>query len=427
MRHLGRVVAVWLVCAVPAFAQAPASPGGAPPGPASPEVLSDGRVTFRLAAPDARAVSLGGDWPIGASNAMVRDEQGLWSVNVGPLEPEFYGYWFLVDGVRTLDPSNVLTARDGVRFASQLRVRGAASAVYETNDVPHGTLGQVWCPSPTLGARRRMYVYTPPGYESGRERYPVLYLLHGGGGDEDAWTTLGRAPQILDNLIAQGRAKPMIVVMANGNATQAASRDLVPAPDPRSAAPPAAGASALTATILRFPESLVKDVVPFVDTTYRTRADRDDRAVAGLSMGGAQALYTGFNHLDQFAWIAAFSGGFPLLPGVAVDVAPPANAASLRGPDVGRSIDPAKFAQLHPRLDASANARLRLFYLSMGLDDGLVTTHAALKKLLDEKGVRYALVENPGYGHEWRFWRLSLKDLCSRLFQPSGPAAGAGR
>ncbi|HVO12810.1 MAG TPA: alpha/beta hydrolase-fold protein [Vicinamibacteria bacterium] len=421
MRHLGRAVAVWLACAGAALAQAP-GPAGAPPGPVSPEVLSDGRVTFRLAAPDARAVSLAGDWPIGAGQAMLRDQEGVWSVTIGPLQPDFYGYWFLVDGARTLDPRNVLTARDGVRFASQLRVPGAASADYETNDVPHGTLAQVWYPSPTLGARRRMYVYTPPGYEAGRERYPVLYLLHGGGGDEDAWTTLGRAPQILDNLIAQGRAKPMIVVMTNGNAAQAASRDLLPPPDPRGAAPPPAGASALTAAILRFPESLVQDVVPFVDATYRTRADREGRAIAGLSMGGAQALYAGFNNLDQFAWIAAFSGGFPLLPGVAVSITPPANAASLRGPDVSRSIDPVKFSELHPKLDASANPRLRLFYLSMGLEDGLITTHAALKKLLDEKGVRYTLLEKPGYGHEWRFWRLSLKDLCSRLFQAPLPA-----
>jgi enterochelin esterase family protein len=402
-----------VLCACALVAQ-PAQPG---PGPAqsdqprSPEVLADGKVAFRLLAPTAASVMLGGDFPIGTNVALTKDEKGVWSVTVGPLRADFYSYYFTVDGVRTLDWRNVSVMRDGARYASWLRVPGAEAADYQVNDVPHGTVSRVWYPSPTLGMTRRMSVYTPPGYEAGTARYPVLYLLHGGGGDESAWTELGCAPQILDNLIAQGRATPMIVVMTNGNGTQSASQDFVPLPGLPSR--PGEG-------MLRFPESLVKDVIPFVDRTYRTKPDRESRAVTGLSMGGAQALYAGLNNLDQFAWLGALSGGFPLLPGVAVDIPAPANAATLRGPDVTRSIDPAKYLALHPALDASVNSRLRLLYLAIGIDDGLITTHGALKKLLDDRGVKYTLLEVPGYGHEWKFWRLSLRDLLPRLFQPAG-------
>ena len=402
-----------LLCAC-ALSGQPAQPGPDPAlsdQPRSPEVLADGRVVFRLLAPTAGAVTLGGDFPIGTNVAMARDDKGVWSATAGPLKADFYSYYFTVDGVRTLDWRNVSVMRDGARYASWLGVPGPSAADYQVNDVAHGTVSQVWYPAPTLGMRRRIYVYTPAGYEGGSARYPVLYLLHGGGGDEAAWTELGCAPQILDNLIAQGRSAPMIVVMTNGNGAQSAAQNLVPLAPPPSR--PGEG-------MLRFPESLIKDVIPFVDATYRTRADRESRAVVGLSMGGAQAFYAGFNNLDRFAWVGALSGGFPLLPGVAVDIPAPANAASLRGPDVTRSIDPAKYLALHPALDAGVNSRLRLLYLAIGTDDGLITTHGAVKKLLDDKGVKYQLLEVPGYGHEWKFWRLSLRDLLPRLFRPAG-------
>lgn len=403
---MGLLLGAWAVFAQPA--PRPRAGAGQPAQPRSPEILAEGKVVFRLLAPTASSVTLGGDHPIGTNVAMTKADEGVWSATVGPLEPDFYSYFFTVDGVRTLDWRNASVMRDGARYASWLRVPGPGAADYQVNDLRHGTVAQAWYPSPTLGMTRRMYVYTPPGYETGTERYPVLYLLHGGGGDEAAWTELGCAPQILDNLIAQGRTKPMIVVMTNGNAAQSASQSFVPLQ-----APPGRPGEGM----LRFPESLVKDVIPFVDATWRTRADRESRAVAGLSMGGAQALYAGLNNLDRFAWIGALSGGFPLLPGVAVDIPAPANAATLRGPDVTRSIDPARYLALHPTLDAGVNARLRLFYVAMGLDDGLITTHGALKKLLDGRGVRYALFEVPGYGHEWKFWRLGLRDLLPRLFR----------
>ena len=387
--------------------------------PRSPEVLPDGRVTFRLLAPGASSVAVRnmtsgyGDWPQGNEVALTRDAEGVWSATVGPLAPEYYTYVFVVEGVPALDPRNTFVMREAAGYISSLRVSGPESSLYEVNDVPHGMLAQVWYPSPTIGFDRRAYVYTPPGYETSDARYPVLYLFHGGGGDEDRWTTMGRTPQILDNLIARGEVGPMIVVMTNGNADQRASRDFVPL---------AGGylpASLRGAYVPSFPNSVVNDLIPFVDQAYRTRADREDRAVAGLSMGGAQAFYTRLNNLDEFAWVGAFSGGFPLLPGVAVDIEPPANAAQLRGPDISKTIDPEKFLQLHPQLDAGANAKLRLLYLSMGTLDGLITTHGTLKGILKERGVECTLVEMDGYAHEWRFWRLSLVDFARRLFKPA--------
>jgi enterochelin esterase family protein len=389
--------------------------------PKSPEILPDGRVTFRLVAPNAGSVAVrntsGGyaDWPDGNDVPMARDDQGVWSVTIGPVATEFYAYVFVVDGVQALDPRNTFVVRDATCYSSALRIAGPETALYETNDVPHGTLAQVWCPSPTVGFDRRAYIYTPPGYEAGDARYPVLYLFHGGGGDEDRWTTLGRTPQILDNLIAQGKAEPMIVVMTNGNADQRASRDYLPLPEEADVSPKLRGAY-----VPAFPNSVVDDLLPFIDRTYRTVADRESRAIAGLSMGGAQAFYTAFNNLDKFAWVATFSGGFPLLPDVAVDIEPPANAALLRGPDISKSIDPAKFLRLHPQLDASANAKLRLLFVTMGMEDGLISTHGTLKGILNDRGVEHTLLEMPGYAHEWRFWRLSLVDFARKLFQPVG-------
>ncbi len=381
----------------------------------SPEITADGNAIFRIYAPSAASVTLSGEFPIGSNIAMVKDDRGVWSVSVKPKRTDFIDYYFNVDGVRALDPNNPFVARDGSRYASGLRMTGPESADYAVNDTPHGTLSQVWYPSPTLNMTRRMYIYTPPGYESGSEKYPVFYLLHGGGGDEDAWTTMGRAPQIFDNLIARKKANPMIVVMTNGNARESAARNVVPAPV-FAQAQPAQGPPGVSDNIFKFTESLVKDVIPFIDKMYRTKTDRESRAIAGLSMGGAQTFYTAFNNIDKFAWVGAFSGGFPLLPGVAVNITPPANAATLRGPDVSRTVDPEKFLALHPKLDSGMNSKLKLLYVAIGTDDGLISAHGAIKGILDSKGVKYTLVETPGYGHEWPFWRLCLRDYMPRLF-----------
>jgi enterochelin esterase-like enzyme len=427
MKPGSRVVAASafaVLCACSGLAQPTAAPAGqqatarAAAPVRSPEIAPEGTVTFRLSAPNATSVLVrntsGGfaDWPGGNEVTMTKGDNGVWSATIGPLKPEYYVYVFVVDGAQALDPQNIFHVRDGQRYGNALRIAGEFTSGYAVNDVPHGTVHLVWYPSPALKLTRRLYVYTPPGYETGTARYPVFYLLHGGGGDEDAWTALGRAPQIMDNLIAQGKAKPMIVVMTNENGNQIAAPDFVAAPAPRGGGNPMQGTA-----MLDFPKSIITDLIPFVDKAYRTLTDRENRAIAGLSMGGGMTLLAAFNNLDTFAWVGTFSAGLPPMPGVAVPIAPPPNAANLRGPDVSNTIDKQKLAALLPQLNADANARLRLFYVGIGAADGLITAHNAFKELLKEKGVKATIVERPGYGHEWAFWRISLQDLAPRLFQ----------
>jgi enterochelin esterase family protein len=362
-----------------------------------------------------------GDYPISEGYAatwkhlhMTKDEQGLWSITVGPLEPDFYSYTFVLDGVRIPDPGNLRTTREGHLRSSWAIVPGPGSANYQVNDVPHGQMSGIWYPSPTLRMTRRMIVYTPPGYEGGADRYPVLYLLHGersvDHGDEEVWADMGRAPEIFDNLVAQGKMVPMIVVMINCNWWESMSINDAPSRA-------RVGENEVGNGLERIPASIVHDLIPFVDKTYRTKADRDHRAIAGAARGGAQTLLAALNNLDDFAWVGSFSGEIPLLPDVKIDIPMPANAATRRGPDVGNSIDPMKFEKLFPALGPNLNTRLRLLYLTDGGDDGLVESWVDARKILDEKGVKYLWVEQAGYGHEWRFWRLALQDFASRLFK----------
>lgn len=406
-----------------------------PQRPKSPEISADGKVTFRLSAPKAGEVMVhntsGGwcVWPEGADVEMKKDAQGIWSVTIGPLKPEFYTYTFLVDGVQALDPSNPMISRDGSAYSSSLRMSGDRTTNYQIKDVPHGALTQVWYSSPTLNLTRRAYIYTPPGYEpSGNTRYPVFYLLHGGGGDEDAWTTLGRAPEILDNLIAAGKAKPMMLVMTNGNANQKASQDVLQAPQMGGPGGPGGpggsigqggqqDVAAAQTQWARFQNSLVNDVVPYVDMNYHTKADRENRAIAGLSMGGGQTFYIAFNHIDMFSYVGVFSAGWPTIPGISVPIPAPANAAQLRGPDITRSVDPDKFFALMPQLNSSANSKLHLLYVHIGAEDGLITVHNLIKDQLKAKGINATVIETHGYGHEWPFWRVALEDYAPRLFQ----------
>jgi enterochelin esterase-like enzyme len=292
----------------------------------SPQIADDHHVTFRIYAPKASEVTFNADW-VGATNMpMTKDDQGVWSTTMGPLDAQLYGYWFLVDGIRTLDPSNSETERDGNRFSSLLMVSGPADALWNFKDVPHGTMEQVWYPSPTLHMdQRRMFVYLPPGYNAnGTKRYPVLYLLHGAGGDEDAWMTMGRANIIMDNLIAAAKAVPMIVVMPNGNATQTVSQGFGEGPTPsvqQVTAPvpnPGPGATASSGPRPQlppqpyagsYPESIVKDIIPFVEASYRAYTDKNHRAIAGLSMGGGQTVTTTNNNPKVFGYIGVFSAG----------------------------------------------------------------------------------------------------------------------
>jgi enterochelin esterase-like enzyme len=252
-----------------------------PPRIGSPEILPDNKVTFRIYAKDALNISVSGEWQAGygAYEALVRNDTGLFSLTVGPLKPELYAYTFTVDGARTIDHNNVQVRRDGLNYQSFFIVPGPESDLYfQKNDVPHGTVIKVWYKSEVLGLQRRVYVYTPAGYEAGTQKYPVFYLFHGAGGDEDAWTNMGRAAQIMDNLIAQGKAKPMIVVMTNGNANQAGAQNEVPVL-------PSTGEQGMAAYKRyagKFEEHLVKDVVPFIEKNYRTLTGMENRAIAGL-------------------------------------------------------------------------------------------------------------------------------------------------
>jgi hypothetical protein len=340
-------------------AAAPAVPGrgaGAGRGAAlrSAEISNDNRVTFRLRAATATTVALNGDWPQGRGIAMTKDDQGVWTTTVGPLTPELWNYTFNVDGAGVLDPSNANLLRDGTRYMNFFIIPGPLSENYAIKDVPHGNVSQVWYDSPTLKLQRRMYVYTPAGYNTGNQKYPVLYLLHGAGGDEDAWNNMGRASVIMDNLIAAGKAKPMLVVMTNGNATQkmAPGYGIVPgqgntgifgnpgevgaagfpgrgaAPGAPGAPPAAAGAPPAAATAPGgraatpgaapaagrggigggpFPESIVKDVIPYIEKNYRVIAKKDSRAITGLSMGGGHTLTATRMPIRRYSAMSAYS------------------------------------------------------------------------------------------------------------------------
>ncbi|RPJ57113.1 MAG: esterase [Acidobacteria bacterium] len=355
-----------------AFAQAPAAaPGqapaagqraGAPQGPrvVSPEILPDKKVTFRLLAPKAGAVVLNGNWDQGTNIAMTKDDQGIWSVTVGPLGEQLWGYSFSVDGVKANDPGNGEYQRDGQRYDNLLMITGPASDAWTFKpDVPHGTVSAVWYPSKILKqAGRRMYVYTPPGYESSTARYPVFYLLHGGGGDEDAWTNMGRANIILDNLIAAGKAKPMIVVMPNGNAPQIIAQGYAYGPTPR-------------------PGATTAPAPPPVQA----------------QQGGLRA-----------AAPAAAPGA-------------PAAAGARAGARGGQSLDPAVFPKTFPTLDAKANSQLRLLWISCGTEDGLIGVNRQFKEYLKSKNIQFKDLEHPG-AHTWTVWRHNLTDLAPLLFQP---------
>ncbi len=376
----------------------------------SPEIHPDRTVTFRFWAPRSQEVTLNGSWDGGTDIKMQKDAAGVWSVTIGPMAPQLWGYWFLADGVKALDPNNGETQRDGNRYDNLLMVSGPESALWDFKDVPHGTLEQVWYPSPTLKqARRRMYVWLPPDYKSTTAKYPVLYLLHGGGGDEDAWTVMGRATIILDNLLAAGKIKPMIVVMPNGNATQTVSQGfgfgptpapqqvVAPAPPPiQAAAQAAARAGGQAAQAPRpaqpyegsYPHSLVKDVIPFVEKNYRVIANMDNRAIAGLSMGGGHTITATNNNPVVFGWIAVFSSG-------------------LRG-----GIDDT----MKKQLAAMKAGGLHYYWTGAGTTDQARDRAIELEAAVKAAGIKTSYKEIPGR-HYWFLWRDFLADYAQLLFK----------
>jgi enterochelin esterase family protein len=367
----------------------------------STEILADNRVTFRLYAPEATDVRLTGNWPEGAKVAMTKDSLGVWSTTVGPLGPELWFYRFVVNGVPTVDPQNNNVVRDALVVENTLLVPGPGSALYQTRDVPHGTVAAVWYDSPTLKLRRRMQVYTPPGYETTQTRYPVLYLLHGYGGDENEWIAGGRAVQIMDNLIAAGRAKPMIVVMPNGHAAEHMAPGTGPiegqkprpqppiGPPPAPPAPPATPVTAATRGMVlggSYPESFMTDVVPFVERTYRVAPGRENRAIAGLSMGGMHTLAISSANPTAFDYVGIFS-----------------HAAR-----IDSTVD--------VRLTALEQGKPKLLYVTVGVDDFLLENSRVLVQRMKGVGLAPTYQETPG-AHTFFVWRQYLSEFVPKLFR----------
>jgi enterochelin esterase-like enzyme len=360
----------------------------------SPEIKAT-EIFFRISAPYADTVKLYGSWMTNykSSVLMEKDKTGLWSVAIPAPTPELYTYNFIVDGYSVNDANNIFMQRDGTRYLSVLLVPGELTANY-FEAKQRGNLSKVWYESPALGMTRRMFVYTPYGYKNSSAKYPVLYLLHGYGGDEDAWSTMGRACQIMDNLIEKKLAKPMVVVMTNGNGNECASRNDV-------SVDPSHGTT--LSTMEKFEESVLKDVIPYIEKNYMVYTDRKNRAIAGLSMGGAHATHIGLNNLDKFAWVGSFSGAFVLWP----------NARS-----GNQDIDlKAVETKVFPSLSSSSNSKLNLLYISTGADDFLIQATHQFTGWLKDKGIKFVDVEKPGYAHEWRIWRINLGDFASRLFK----------
>jgi len=368
-----------------AFAQGAPDPAGrggrggrgAPTPPAAThEVNPDRTVTFHLRAPDATSVKLSGDFVQGSPD-MTKGDDGVWSITTAPLNPAGYTYTFVVDGVRNIDPSSPMVKLGDRSAESMFEVTGDKPAPYDIQPVPHGTVHINWYQSASLNALRSIYVYTPPGYEEGKAKYPVLYLLHGSGDTEAGWVDVGRANLILDNLIAAGSAKPMIVVMPYGR----------PLPDVMLV--PSAGRGPTNADAL-FGNDLLQDVIPYVEKLYRASAKPDDRGIAGLSMGGGQTLSIGLTHLDTFHYIGAFS-------------------AAARG-------NPEEQFKSFLAEGAAANKKLKLFYIACGKTDGLFPASQALSDALDKHEIKHTFVASEE-GHVWRNWRNYLADLAPKLFR----------
>ena len=338
----------------------------------SPEVSTDRTVTFRLNAPNAQKVMITGDFLKSGVVEMEKDTSGIWTFTSEAINPEMYRYNYIVDGLTIADPANVFEVRDACTVFNYFLVPGEGSRLYDINDVDHGTVAKVWYDSPALGMKRRMSIYTPPGYEtSGDRRYPVLYLLHGMGGDEEAWLTQGRAAQILDNLIAEGAVEPMIVVMPNGNASQEAA----PGETHFGLVPPTV---ALPHTMDGAFEEAFPDIIAYVDRTYRTKADKQHRAIAGLSMGGFHSLHTSKQYPDMFDYVGLFS-------------------AAINPRVEGSEIYKDREAKLRRQF---ADAP-KLYWIAIGKDDFLYKDNEAYRKALDDMGVKYEYHKSAG-GCIWK-------------------------
>ena len=377
------------------------------PGVESPVINADGTVTFRYRAPKAVKVEVTGDFlPTQkvevefGGNKMTYDAPGVGVLKEGPggvweyttdfvVAPDLYNYTFRVDGDTVIDPHNMWVNRDVASLTSVLLVpaEGARSDLYAIHDVPHGTVSKVWYKSDAAGINRRLTVYTPAGYETSKTKYPVLYVLHGIGGDEDAWVTQGRATQILDNLIARGQAKPMIVVFTNGNISQEAA--------------PLENSTGYVNPTMNLPQTMegsfekaFPEIVKFIDGRYRTIAKKQGRAICGLSMGGFHTLYLSVNYPDMFNYSGMFSA--------AIGVSDPTVSEMYMNFDV--------------KLDKYFAQKPALLWIGCGKTDFLYQANADFMKKLDQNGFKYTYMETEG-GHIWKNWRIYLTEFVPLLFK----------
>lgn len=349
----------------------------------SPEINDDNSVTIRLYAPNAKCVKLVGDCAAG-DTAMTRREDGVWEYTSEPLASELYCYWFNVDGIDHVnDPMNSYVMRDVGSQMNYFIISGERGDLYAAQDVPHGTMAKVWA-EVSDGRERRMTIYTPAGYEAGKGRYPVLYLLHGMGGDEDAWAATGRVAEIMDNLIAAGKAEPMIVVMTNGCTQHVAA----PGYSHEGMWRPYMSGSMDGSFEAMFPS-----IVEWVDDHYRTKAKRSYRAIAGLSMGGFHSMQISKEYPTMFDYVGLFS------------------AAIFRGKEGIET-----YADLEAKLDRQFTEGISLYWIGIGKDDFLYEENVRYRALLDGEGYPYTYRESDG-GHIWRNWRIYLGEFTQLLFK----------
>jgi len=358
----------------------------------SPEINPDNSVTFQLLAPNADEVKLSGDWmkPEGmvpASVAMTKGDKGVWSYTTEPLGSELYSYSFSVDGLKTTDPNNPFLIRDVASVTNIFIVGGGQADLYKVNDIPHGTIAKRWYDSPGLGMDRRITIYTPPGYESSNEKYPVLYLLHGAGGDEEAWISLGRSAQILDNLIAQGKAQPMIMVMPNGNVIQ----DAAPGEGSKGFYKPQI---MIEKTMDGTYEANFMDIVKFVESNYRVKADKAHRAIAGLSMGGFHSYHISRYYPNMFDYVGLFS------------------AALMPREDATGKV----YNDIDGTLKKQMENGYKLYWIGIGKEDFLYKANQEYRQKLDSMGMKYTYMETDG-GHIWKNWRVYLSVYAPLLFK----------
>ncbi|GAB6121217.1 esterase [Dysgonomonas termitidis] len=352
----------------------------------SPEVHENNTVTFRLHAPNAREVKISGDW-IQQPVAMNKDDKGLWSYTTGPLHSDLYSYSFWVDSLKTDDPSNVYINRDVSTLSNIFIIGGGNGDLYKVNKVPHGSVTRRWYSSPGNDMQRRITIYTPAGYETGKEKYPVLYLLHGMGGDEEAWMALGRTSQILDNLIAQGKAKPVIVVMTNGNVAQEAA----PGESSLGFYKPS---FMLPHTMDGKMEETFKDVISFVEDSYRVIKDKSGRAIAGLSMGGFHSLHISRYYPDTFDYIGLFSPA--IMP--------------------RQDVESPVYKDIDATLEAQNKNGVKLYWIAIGKTDFLYKDVTGYRAKLDSLNFKYVYHESEG-GHTWSNWRDYMIEFVPQLFK----------